>query len=245
MSVQAYKVSTQGKLQLSKNFIVEEFACRDSRGRLVSDDVLIEEQNVRWLQAERDFFGRPVYIGSAYRTPERNDAIGGADGSHHITGKADDHDVGSTGPIGSGNLIHPRLVCMYLQTLTPRPGGIGLYIYPDGTNWVHVDSGPLGKYWFDSNPTSGGYQYFDSFLPVLRPQTANWKYKFEAEVAQKMLAKLGMYHGAIDGKWGKESAAACLAFQKIVFINPSDQDGLCGPMTFASLFRKVGHWVEE
>lgn len=224
--IKQYSLKADGNKQLTPNFKVSEFRCKDG-----SDKILIDDTCVTHLQAIRDFFGKPVYIRSAYRTNSYNDKIGGADGSHHTTGRANDIDVGNI-----GDDINYRLVAMFAETLTPRPGGIGLYQYPiSGDKWVHIDTGGQGNYWLATSANQP-YQYLRSFLPVIKPMTGNWENMYETEIAQRALSVLGYYNGKIDGKYGKASSAAVLKFQ---YMYDLSMDGKLGPKTFKTLFRVI------
>lgn len=221
--IKQYSLKADGNKQLTPNFKVSEFRCKDG-----SDKILIDDTGIAYLQAIRDFFGSQVIIGSGYRTVSYNDSIGGADGSHHTTGRAWDIDVNA--------IDNYRLVAMFAETLTPRPGGIGLYQYPiSGDKWVHIDTGGQGNYWLATSANQL-YQYFWSFLPVIRPMTGNWESMYETEIAQRALAVLGYYNGKIDGKYGKASSAAVLKFQQKWDLST---DGKLGPKTFKQLFRVV------
>lgn len=83
--VKTYSVKNQGNVKLSANFTVKEFACKDG-----SDSVLVDTALVEVLQKIRDYFGKPVIINSAYRTPEHNRKVGGSSGSYHVKGMAAD-----------------------------------------------------------------------------------------------------------------------------------------------------------
>jgi uncharacterized protein YcbK (DUF882 family) len=72
--------------QISKNFNLQEFECTHPNHRHVRvDDELVEK-----LQQLRDRLNVPLIINSAYRCPERNKQVGGADNSQHLYGKAAD-----------------------------------------------------------------------------------------------------------------------------------------------------------
>ena len=72
--------------QLSKNFNLTEFECTHPGHRHVRvDDKLVEK-----LQILRDRISKPLTINSAYRCPERNKQVGGAENSQHMVGKAAD-----------------------------------------------------------------------------------------------------------------------------------------------------------
>lgn len=121
-----YSLKRDGEEQISRNFKVKEFRCRDG-----SDKVLIDVDFVRdKLQAIREYFGAAVTINSAYRTEEWNRKQGGASKSYHLTGQAFDIVVkGHT----------PQEVARYAQEL----GIKGIIRY---NGFVHVDSRAT-KYW--------------------------------------------------------------------------------------------------
>lgn len=62
-----YSKSRNGNQNLSKNFKVKEFACRDG-----SDTIKIDRQLVDYLQKIRDHYGKAVNITSGYRTASYN-----------------------------------------------------------------------------------------------------------------------------------------------------------------------------
>ena len=126
VSVTEYSVSKDGEKQISDNFKVKEFRCKDD-----SDKILIDVDFVRnKLQAIRDHFGAPVTINSAYRTESYNAKVGGTKSSYHMKGQAFDIVVQGHTPLE---------VAQYAQTLA-IPGIIQY------NTFVHVDSRPT-KYW--------------------------------------------------------------------------------------------------
>jgi len=72
------------KFQLSENFSLHEFQCRHC-GQVKLDSRLVQK-----LQALRDEVGVPLVITSGFRCLEHNQAVGGADGSQHLFGRAAD-----------------------------------------------------------------------------------------------------------------------------------------------------------
>ena len=64
MSVKTYSLVRDGEKQLTKDFRVREFRCKDG-----SDKILLSPETVKIIQSVRDYFGKPVKINSAYRTP--------------------------------------------------------------------------------------------------------------------------------------------------------------------------------
>lgn len=124
-----YSKKVDGEKKISKNFKVKEFACKDG-----SDKILLCDETVAILQAVRDYFGKPVTINSAYRTPAYNKKVGGASKSQHVVGTA--CDIRVTG-------VPPAAVASFLEAFYPAHG-IGLY-----PTFVHVDSRGHKTYWKD------------------------------------------------------------------------------------------------
>lgn len=94
MSVKTYSLRSSGGTNLSKNFKVREFRCKDG-----SDRILIDSELVRILQQIRNYFNASITITSGYRTESYNKKIGGATGSMHVIGKAADIQVSGVDPI--------------------------------------------------------------------------------------------------------------------------------------------------
>ena len=131
-NVKAYSRKNDGLTKLSANFRVNEFACSDA-----SDTIFISPELVTVLQKIRDHFGKPVKINSAYRTPTKNKAVGGAAYSQHLYGMAADIVVGS----GTG-VVAPNVVAAYAETLLPGKGGIGIY-----STFTHIDVRKVKSRW--------------------------------------------------------------------------------------------------
>lgn len=119
--VKKYSKAKDGNKQLSTNFKVREFACKDG-----SDAILIDDELVNLLQKIRNHFGKPVTINSAYRNATYNKKIGGASKSQHINGTASDICI---------NGVKPEDIAKYAEYIMPKSGGIGQYI-----DFVHVDT---------------------------------------------------------------------------------------------------------
>lgn len=120
MTIKAYSKAKDGNTKLSTNFKVKEFACTDG-----SDPIFIDLDLVHVLQKIRTHFGKAVTITSAYRTPERNKAVGGETYSQHLYGRAADIKV---------NGATPKQVAAYAETLLSGKGGIGIY-----STFTHID----------------------------------------------------------------------------------------------------------
>lgn len=124
--VREFSLKTDGETQISANFKVSEFRCKDG-----SDKILIDVDFVKnVLQVIRDHFGVPVNINSGYRTESHNAQVGGAKASYHMQGRAFDIVVEGHTPLE---------VAQYAQTLNIN----GIIQY---NTFVHVDSRP-NRYW--------------------------------------------------------------------------------------------------
>lgn len=228
--VNTFDVRKDGFTQLSENFRVYEFACPGEN--IVKIDTLV----VSYLQNIRDYFGRSVRIGSGYRTSAYNAKINGATNSNHISGKAVDFDVLLP-------LINPRVVAMYAETFSPRPAGLGIYLYSETDNWTHIDNGNPGQYWI-ATKRGAPYQYVSTFLPKLKKQSGNWTNMETVKIAQTMLKSLNFYAGIVDGKFGEKTETGLIEFQAMAFPGlPGEWDGVCGPKTYRMLFESMrGVW---
>lgn len=123
MVTKTYSKNRDGQIQLSANFRVNEFACKDG-----TDTILIDDDMVAILQKIRNYFGKPVNINSAYRTTNHNNKNGGSPTSQHLYGRA--ADIRVTG-------IAPAQIAKYAESI--GVGGIGHA--PDGQgNFVHLDT---------------------------------------------------------------------------------------------------------
>ena len=125
--IDAYSRIKDGARNLSTNFTVQEFACKDG-----TDPVFVDTELVQVLQSIREHFGKPLIITSAYRTAAHNKAVGGAAYSQHCYGRAADIRVQG---------VSVETLAAYAETLLPDTGGIGRYPVKTGrpAGWVHVD----------------------------------------------------------------------------------------------------------
>lgn len=135
MAIHAYSLSKEGYKQLTPNFRVREFRCKDG-----SDPIFLDGELVSILQKIREHFGKALIITSGYRTPAHNKASGGAAYSQHLYGRAADFKVAGVGP---------DTVAAYAETLLPDRGGIGVYPPKAGRaeGWVHIDTRASKSRW--------------------------------------------------------------------------------------------------
>lgn len=129
-------------IMLSPHFTVEEFirsdvAIRKGIYNFPPADVL---ENLRMLasklEAVRAILGRPLLIGSGYRSEELNTAIGGSKSSKHMLGLAADIECPAFGT--------PQMV---FDELRKHKASLGydqliLEFPPDG--WTHIGFSPSG-----------------------------------------------------------------------------------------------------
>lgn len=94
----------------------------------------VDYRTMDCLQALRHRYG-PIAINSYYRSPEHNRAVGGAEASYHLLGKAADT------PTLNGSLEGRMKLC-HLATLSGFKG-FGLY-----GSFTHIDTGPM-RFWTD------------------------------------------------------------------------------------------------
>lgn len=126
ISIKTYSLSKDGNQNISPNFKVKEFRCKDG-----SDKILIDTDFVQnYLQKICDHFGATVTVNSGYRTATYNKKVGGAANSYHVKGQAFDIVVKGHTPLE---------VAKYSQSL----GIMGIIQY---NNFVHIDSRSK-KYW--------------------------------------------------------------------------------------------------
>lgn len=207
--VQKYSMKTQSNLQLSKNFKVSEFACKDG-----SDTVLIDDNLVYVLQQISNHFNAPVKITSSYRTPSHNQKVGGSSSSYHVKGMAADIKVIGVSAVEVG--LFAQNIC----------NGVGVYYYGD-TEFVHVDTRQNKVYWLCAK--SGKYEYYYSKLMPTIKKGISSQYSSAVKFIQK---KLGLL---IDGSFGAKTQDAVKEFQS---KNKLVSDGIVGMNTWKKLFCK-------
>lgn len=130
---------------LSKNFTLAELTASDTaKARGIKNDPGLQEivnltalvHNV--LQPLRTAMGEPIKIGSGYRSPALNKAVGGVSNSQHMTGEA--ADLCLDGDIQKGRKWFSwiKTNCQYDQLIWEKNPKTGNY-------WVHVSFRADGK----------------------------------------------------------------------------------------------------
>ena len=183
-----YSLKRDGEKQLSKNFKVKEFACKDG-----SDKILISDELVVMLQQLRDRIGA-IRISSGYRTVSWNSKIGGAVNSSHTMGMAADC-----------LFDYPilREICMFAETIDIK----SLILYD---TFIHVGANLVQSY-----KINNGDKVIPTFIPTLKREYIFHTNKNEVYTAQKYLKIKGYYTtGVMDSKFGPIMQSAVKNFQK-------------------------------
>src|SRR5690606_34392842 len=123
-------------MQLTKNFHLNEFACRDGSETPCEAAINIKELAIN-LQVLRDDIKKPISINSGYRSPSYNKRIGGAAKSEHLTGRAGDIVVGGMTPLQ----VHTK-IDQLIKAGKMKNGGLGIY-----NTFVHYDVRDIPARW--------------------------------------------------------------------------------------------------
>ena len=130
--------------QISKSFILEEFTKSDTakakgivnaigQAEVVNLCALVHQV----LQPLRDAMGHQVKIGSGYRCPRLNAAVGGVKNSQHMTGEAADLCIDGDMAKGKRWFEWIKANCNFDQLIWEHNA--------KGTYWVHVSYRSDGK----------------------------------------------------------------------------------------------------
>ena len=115
-------------MQLTANFKLEEFKCKDGAG--VPDAIFVNVQELaNNLQVLREEIDKPITIISGYRTPEYNQQCGGAQLSQHLTANAGDLKVSGM----STDDLRDTIIAL-IDAGKMKQGGVGRY-----DTFVHYD----------------------------------------------------------------------------------------------------------
>ena len=209
------KYKRSDKLQLAKNFRLDEFKCKCGK----CDPILVDEALVDWLQKIRDHFGRSVNINSGYRCEKHNadPKVGGSPGSHHVKGMAADIRVEG---------VTPEEVAKYAESIGIQR--IGLY-----DTFVHIGSDSKKRFWLGHEgkevDTFGGKPETVTLeLPVLRRGMKNET----VEALQVLLSAATDHDLAPDGSFGGDTKKWLQTYQKKAGLKVT---GECDKATWTSL----------
>jgi uncharacterized protein YcbK (DUF882 family) len=123
-------------MQLTKNFSLGEFACKD--GTPVPPEYIPNVKKLAEnLQVIRDNINRPIQILSGYRSPAWNKKVGGKTKSYHMKAMAGDLAVKDMTP----KQLH-KVIMKLIDEGKIKNGGVGLY-----PGFVHYDVGPANRRW--------------------------------------------------------------------------------------------------
>ncbi|MBQ1413987.1 MAG: peptidoglycan-binding protein [Clostridia bacterium] len=218
MSVKRYSYRKDGNVKLSAHFAVREFRCADG-----TDTVLIDDELVKQLERIRAHFGKSVKISSAYRTAAHQAKVGKSKNSYHVKGQA--ADIIITG-------VSPHRVAQAAEAL--GIDGVGCY---DNRTFTHIDTRPASKRAFWHYNSVGVMKYVATFseCPYTEPSKALQYGDKGAAWIQWHLKKCDA-KVSIDGKFGPNTKAALIAFQK---AHGLATDGIAGPKTRQALKLEV------
>ena len=166
MSVITYSLKKDGDKHLTKDFRVIEFRCKDG-----SDKILLSPETVNILQSIRDYFGRAVYINSAYRNSSYNKKVGGAANSQHVKGTACDIRIDG---------VPPKAIAAYIEAFFPKTG-CGLY-----STFVHIDTRGYKVRWKNTgNNVVSSFGLGNLYLNYKKPTQGKIEAQEEEEMTQE------------------------------------------------------------
>lgn len=139
--------------QITKNFNISEFKCKDN-GEVLLNFAVID--HIQRLQKFRDWYNRAMTVVSGYRTRQYNMKIGGATKSKHMEGIATDIALPKEFYRFSKTrqeefLKNIREKWIQLCEEGNLGGGVGFY-----DTFFHLDSRQKGNY------SSGNYAFWDN-----------------------------------------------------------------------------------
>ena len=229
-------IYTKGKsTKITTNFTSREFDCK---GKGCCSQTIIDKQLVEYLQKIRTHFGKAVNITSGYRCEKHNKDSNGATGSYHVKGGAADIVV-------SG--IKPIEIARYAEKIGIK--GIGLYETDKDGHFVHVDTRTTKAFWYgqaqekratfqESEKETASTNKTPTQEAEKKPTNTKRKTLSlgasgeEVRELQTVLKKLGFDCKGIDGKFGANTKKAVSGLQ---YERELDDDGVCGPLTWAEI----------
>lgn len=244
MAVKTYSLKRDGEKKLQPNFKVKEWASQDG-----ADKILIDTAVPPYLQKIRDCMGlSSLVIVSGYRTPERNKAVGGANGSQHLKGKAVD-----VCAYKNGKILDPKYLCCAAEVL--GMDGIALI-----QTCAHLDTRGYQS-WFDENKGNTrienyGHRSWFTYCNVGNLDFMSNPFEVPTETLRKgakgddvkwlqfELIKSGFLplisaskKCNVDGVYGSDTEGAVRAFQMAHFTDEAEWDGKFGPKSRAAMVK--------
>lgn len=205
---------------LTPIFRVFHFSCH---GDGCCDTVLIDERLVQYLQQIRTYFGKPLYINSAYRCAVHNRKVGGSANSYHTKGQAADIVVQG---------VSPAEVARYAESIGVP--GIGLYETAKDGYFVHVDTRSIKAFWYgqaEEARSTFGSDPFDGFLAelqcILAPEAEDNSADRILAVAPTVSASCQSHSGIVKAV---QVYLAATGYEEV-----GTADGIAGPKFTAAL----------
>lgn len=210
--------------KLSNNFVSTEFDCK---GGNCCKATIIDPELVTYLQAIRDYFGKPITITSGYRCLTHNRNVGGATGSRHSKGQAADIVVDG---------VEPREVAKFAESIGVK--GIGLYETSSDGFFTHIDTRDYKSFWLGH--AQKAVSTFNPSNSPVNPELTTTN-KIEVTLPTLQMGNRNRYVGvlqallgiAADNVYGNDTKKAVVAIQKKKGLK---QDGVCGKDTWTAAF---------
>ncbi len=212
-NIKSYSKAKDGKIKLSDNFEVREFACKDG-----SDTILIDHDLIPLIQRFREYVESSVSFNSAYRTASYNKKVGGASKSYHVRGQALDIPFSNNYKYLSSR----DKMCAFFNSL----GVKGIIRY---ANFIHIDTRTT-KYHADNNGKTLTYGKVN--IPFRKTLTRNVNC-VDTGIVQYKLKMLGYDVGNADMQFGQKTESAVRTYQQ---KNNLKVDGVVGSVTWNKLF---------
>lgn len=133
------------RTQLTKNFNAREFDCKDGTKMPAKYEGQVKRLCEWYLEPMREKFG-PCVVLSGFRTPDHNDAIGGATYSFHVyTLRLPRNGVAVDVMFAKGNPRQWRRMARRLRRRNRKTlGGIGYY---PNSGFIHIDTRDYKSDW--------------------------------------------------------------------------------------------------
>lgn len=144
---------------ITQNFKVKEFACKDDTPELYMDIDIVEK-----LQAIREYKNIPIKVICGYRTKSYNVRCDGAKNSKHLTGEAIDF------AFLDNNIMNNKNIFYLANDINNnfRIKRIGIYINRE-INFIHIDNGKEPLIWVNDLKKQSYYNNVYDYLLDKQP----------------------------------------------------------------------------